>query len=334
MDNKLLPWHQSQWQRLHASKAQGRLPHALLLNGPEGLGKHVFATQFAQSLLCDSVLETGAACGECRACQLFQAGSHPDITLVSLLEDKKNISVDQIRGIGSYVALKSTYAGYKIVIVSPAEAMNVNAANSLLKTREEPSAGTVIMLVSSRPAKLPATIRSRCQMINFGRTDEAMALTWLKQRLENTTDAELALQLANGAPLKALELSASGQISQRQTLLEALISVSEGRVDPLKSVKPWLDSGLQTSLLWLHSWMVDMARLKTVGNPPFINNPDLQSQLISLTNQVSLAGLSAYIDKLEKALRDLEGNLNPTLVIEDLLISWQQTVRLSRVSVA
>jgi DNA polymerase-3 subunit delta' len=327
MSMSCFPWQQSQWQRLQAARQQGRLPHALLLTGPQGLGKAEFARLFAQSLLCDAPLQEGVPCGHCRYCQLFQAGSHPDIQYVTPPEGKKVISVDQIREIGRFVTLKSQYAGHKVVIIEPAEAMNINASNSLLKTLEEPSAETLLLLVTHQPAQLPATIRSRCQEVRFG-IDADAGRAWLAQQLPAGADLELLLALADAAPLKALQLAEEGLPEQRGALLEGVEQLSAGSLDPVALAAQCIKQGPEWSLDCLYSWTADMIRMKSAGaQPPHSANPDLQDRLHKLADQVSLTGLFLLQDRVREAQRALERNLNPTLALESLLIRWQRTFR-------
>ncbi|HSW52736.1 MAG TPA: hypothetical protein VLG93_05865, partial [Sulfuricaulis sp.] len=133
------PWHGALWSALARQFEQ--LPHALLLQGRPGLGKHDFAVQLAQALLCEQARD-GMACGQCHCCRLFAAGTHPDLAGVGLVEDAKSIAVDQIRALGDFLSLRPHTAARKVVIISPAEAMNINAANSLLKLLEEPPLGS------------------------------------------------------------------------------------------------------------------------------------------------------------------------------------------------
>ncbi|MBI5040490.1 MAG: DNA polymerase III subunit delta', partial [Gammaproteobacteria bacterium] len=152
------PWQDTEWAQLRARAAQRRLPHALLVTGPAGVGKCDFADAFARSLLCKHPAGDGSACGNCEACHLVRAGTHPDYLTVTFIEDKTQIGIDQIRELCRALALKSHAGGYKIAIVTPAERMTVEAANSLLKTLEEPTDNTLLMLVTEQPARLPATI--------------------------------------------------------------------------------------------------------------------------------------------------------------------------------
>jgi len=319
------PWQQNQWQRLQAARQQGRLPHALLLTGPQGLGKGEFARLFAQSLLCETPLEEGVPCGQCRYCRLFQAGNHPDIQFVTPPEGKKVITVDQIREVGRFATLKSQYAGYKVVIIEPAEAMNINASNSLLKTLEEPSAETLLLLVTHQPAQLPATIRSRCQEIRFG-IDADAGRAWLAQQLPAGADLGLLLALADGAPLKARQLAGEGLPEQRGALLEGVEKLSVRSLDPVALAAQCTKQGPEWSLDCLYSWTADMIRMKSAGGqPPYNANPDLQGRLLKLADQVSLTGLFLLQDRVREVQRALERNLNPTLSMESLLIHWQWT---------
>ncbi len=331
----LLPWQQSQWQRLQESRQQGRLPHALLLTGPQGLGKRQFAILFAQSLLCRANNADATPCGQCRYCQLFRVGSHPDISLISPLEGKKAIAVDQIRGLGQFMALKSQYAGYKLVLINPAEAMNINASNSLLKTLEEPSAETVLLLITHQPAQLPATIRSRCQEIRFGTSETAENRAWLSQQLPADTDIDLLLSLAGGAPFRAIQLTDEGLLEQRQTLFDGVGQLARLTLDPVSLATQLNKANSGWALLCLYFWVADMIRLTaTKQTSTQLNNPDLRQPLLKLANQVSLTSLFKLQDRIRQAQQEFERNLNPALVMESVLMEWQNTFRIRKRKIA
>ena len=150
----LLPWQHTRWQEMLARRANGRLPHALLLCGLRGVGKQHFAARFAQALLCEQPASDGQACQACRSCLLFRAGTHPDYWPVTPAEEGKSILIDQIRELNASLVFTSHAGGYKIAALWPADRMNSAAANALLKTLEEPSANTLLMLITSRPAFL------------------------------------------------------------------------------------------------------------------------------------------------------------------------------------
>ncbi len=322
MQKSALPWHTSQWQQLNERRRQGRFPHALLLSGPEGVGKSHFARQLAQSLLCDAPLASGEACGQCRACLLINAGNHPDLSLVAPLEGKKSIAVDQVRGIGHYLSLKSQYGRRRVVVLSPADSMNVNAANSLLKTLEEPGEGTVLILSTSRPAQLPATIRSRCQALRFGEVVQREALDWLGQQLDSEPSPATLLALANGAPLKALRMADKSLVTLRQELFSGLVRLATQDADPISLSGQWVKADTQSGLYWMYSWITDMVRLKASDSPPKIANEDMAQQLATLAARTSLKALLQQQERVVVALREVEQNLNLQLLMEDLLIEW------------
>ena len=233
------------------------------------------------------------------------------------------------------MALKSQYAGYKVVLVSPAEAMNINASNSLLKTLEEPSAETVLLLVTHQPAQLPATIRSRCQEIRFGIGDTADSRTWLAQQLPGNKDIDLLLSLAGGAPLRAVQLADEGLLEQRQTLFDGLDQLSAIKLDPVALASQTNKADSDWSLLCLYSWTADMIRLKATDHATAqLSNPDLSQRLLKLANQVSLTGLFKLQDRIRQAQQEFERNLNPALIMESVLMEWQNTFRVRKRKIA
>jgi DNA polymerase III delta' subunit len=203
------PWQESSLRALLARRE--RFPHALLLAGPAGIGKSVYAQALAQGLLCESPRD-GLACGACPACNWFSQGNHPDFRQVvpAAVEedeapepaegtretDKKSlvIKVGQVREVADFMSLSTHRAGFRVLVLRPAEAMQAAAANALLKTLEEPPPTTAIVLVSDRPTRLLPTIRSRCQKLTLGMPSREAALAWL--RAEGVEGAEEALALA------------------------------------------------------------------------------------------------------------------------------------------
>ena len=180
-----LPWHRPQWERIERGIQAGRVPHALLLHGAAGNGKARFAARLAATLLCRS---GEPPCGDCESCRFCAAGSHPDRLDVGVEKDRREIVVDQIRDLIHTVGLTARLGGRKVVTVDHAERMNRHAANTLLKTLEDPPGETVFLLVSSNHALLLATIRSRCQMIGFPVADRDTALEWLRGEMDERED--------------------------------------------------------------------------------------------------------------------------------------------------
>ena len=323
-DETLLPWQEEAWRMLQTARRQRRLPHGLLFHGPAGTGKDRFARLFCQSLLCHEPGAGGLPCGRCRACILLRAGNHPDLRILAPLPEKKQIAVDQVREVGDFLALKSQYGQAQCVHITPAEALNENAANSLLKTLEEPSADAYLILVSQRPAALPATIRSRCQKLLFPLPDRARALSWLQGQLDPAADAANLLDIAAGAPLTALSLADGEVTARRAEMLGDLEQLLAGQADAVTIAAKWLKLDAKASLYWLYGWTVDMVRLRLGGDAPTLANPDLQRRLAVIACLLDGKRLFRQLDKVSEALRLLERQLNEQLLLEDVLLSWQQ----------
>ncbi len=319
--DSLEPWQQSQWTHLVERARQGQLPHALLLTGANGLGKEAFARRLAQGLLCEAPAVDGSACGQCRSCTLFAAGSHPDYRELAPAEAGKAIAVDQVRDSIAYLGLKSQYGGMRVVLITPAERMNVNAANSLLKTLEEPVAHTLLMLETSQPALLFPTIRSRCQGVQFPVPEPELARRWLEQRLAPGSDAAKLLGMASGAPLAALRMSEGDQLTRRDALFATLEALRAGQSDPIGVAEEWSQGDVGESLRWLYGWLADMVRLRSAPEAR-VASPDLGQRLQQLADGVDLQQLFAFLDRLQEALRLLRGQANQQMLLEDLLIGW------------
>jgi DNA polymerase-3 subunit delta' len=343
-----LPWHHAQWSRICARVAAGRLPHALLLVGPRGMGKAAFAWRLARAVLCERSNADGEACGACSSCVLALAGNHPDLRLaepemeVALRDwpslpavpmadpDRKTdeprktrvISVGQIRSLTSYMVETSQYGRGKVALIHPADAMNINAANALLKTLEEPPGGNLLLLVTDRPSGLPPTVRSRCQPIPFAVPDTATSLTWLAERCVALGD--LVLALAGGAPMRALELAQTGALEVRRGLFEAWRRLAGGAGEVSAVAKAWVDRGLRTAFYWLQGWIADMIRLRLAPGRTDITNTDLCEALHTLAAGLNLQFLYARLDHALAAYRLASTQVNPQLLAEDVLVPWSQ----------
>ncbi len=315
-------WHQQQWRQLQLRRGQQQLPHALLLTGEAGIGKAEFAVQFARSLLCEQPDAQGHACQQCAACQRFNAGSHPDLLRVEPEEAGKPIKVDQIRQLIGETALASHYGGYRVLIMDPADAMNSNAANSFLKTLEEPPADSVLLLVSALPSRLPATIRSRCQFLRFSAPAPEVVKDWLVEQDPSAGTEELraALQLSGGAPLLARQYLSQDWIEQRHTLLQALVEIAQGVTKPGAVASQVLKLDRRLPIHWLYHWIADLIRL--INNNNTLKNKDLERDLQNISRQLDLKQLHLLLDKVQQADRLVDTSLNQQLLWEDLLIDW------------
>jgi len=243
-EDPLPAWCRPAWSLLAARAANGTLPHALLLSGPAGLGKRALAEMFVRARLCETSRD-GRACGACRACKLLAAGTHPDRVLVTLEPNpktgvmRKEIVVDQIRDLSARLAMASQLDGWQVAVIDPAQTMNVAAQNALLKTLEEPTDASLIVLVADQPWRLSATIRSRCQRIDIAVPQADEALAWLAAR--GIESAEALLAAAGGNPGQAWLLAERGGMQRRQEVARDLLALAAGRGDARAMGKAWAD---------------------------------------------------------------------------------------------
>lgn len=313
------PWQTAQWQALDARRRAGRLAHGLLLHGPEGTGKNDFAERFAQSLLCSASSASGEPCGSCQACMLIAAGTHPDLQRLRPEEDSKMIRVDQVRGLSARLSAKSQFGGFRVAIITPAERMNAAAANSLLKTLEEPGPDTVLLLVSAQPASLPATVRSRCQQLAFPVPEAEIAHSWVAARCRDE-DPTALLALANHAPLAALRLAEEGGLAQREELFTDLLALLRKGEDPVRLAGKWQSLELRRSLDWLSGWICDLIRLQAAARPPQLGSVDRADELGAIARQVPPQALFAELDRLGEARRLMHTAVSPQAILESVLI--------------
>jgi DNA polymerase-3 subunit delta' len=332
-------WQNDIWRQLMSTKAT--LPSALLLQGRGGVGKFHFAYTLAQALLCESPLDSGEPCDLCGACNWFKIGGHPDFRLLEpealsaaadstsetaeqgKATDKKAsqyITVAQIRELANFVNLTTHRNGMRIILVHPAEAMNVHAANALLKTLEEPPPGTLFILVSHQPQRLLPTVRSRCQKINAPLPGRTEALQWLREQA--VIDADACLAQSGCAPLAALRLSAEDYQFKRGQILEQL--GAPDRFDPVALAEQGDKMELAWILKWMQQWIYDLASIGMAGEARY--QPKSSAEMIRLAKSVNLIELFRFQQELLMAQRALNHPLNNRLVLEQLFFSYLQLV--------
>ncbi|HLR17822.1 MAG TPA: DNA polymerase III subunit delta' [Alcanivoracaceae bacterium] len=218
------PWLRASLQQLQQAKEQNRLPHAMLLTGHEGVGKHLLATTFMHWLHCQQP-KGMEACEQCENCQLLKAGSFPDHVLIEPEEAGKNIRINQIRSLVDFTHHTAQQGGYRTVLITPADSMNASAQNALLKTLEEPGERTFILLVTHHINQMLATIISRCQQIQVAKPSMDEGITWLKHSDIEENEAKGLLIAAGGAPLKAIALADTDWFLNRQDIFHEIANI-------------------------------------------------------------------------------------------------------------
>ena len=319
--NAPLPWHQAQWEAVLGAHAGRRLHHALLAAGPPRVGKAAFLAALAGYLLCESPRD-GQPCGHCRGCRQHAAGTHPDCMVLSpdhlsrpvlgtypgqrcqYDNSRKKaatvINVEQVRELGERLHASAHYGGYKLAVLLPADALNTAAANALLKLLEEPPDNTLFLLLSQRLAQLPATVRSRCQVLRFHTPTPAQA----RAALGADEHAALALELAGGAPLRAKDLLAQDIGAVWQAVGTGLAALLGGDTDPLQLARDWLKLPQDALDVALYGWLRRALR-RAAGLPE--------------GEPVPPARLHAFWRELEDFLRLREHPLVKELALQRLL---------------
>jgi len=312
-----LPWHGQAVARIAAAVADQRLPHALLVHGPAGVGKDIFAWTLAAALQCRQRAEDFAPCSHCAECALSFAGSHPDLHVVRRPDDRKTISVDQVRDLSEELAMTSMRRGYRVAIVTPAHLMTQNAQNALLKTLEEPAPRTLLLLVTSRPSGLLATLRSRCQRIEIARPTASEARAWLNGRLAAEPPPGL-LELAGGSPLRAIALADRYAPLEAQ-MIDALGALLARRAEVTVVANDLLGEGLPVRLDWLEHWLGDVIRSRTPGIATQLTLPG-GALLQRAAATVNITAVFNLVDRIREARRLLDSSASPALLVESLLV--------------
>ena len=318
------PWLDSVWQRLLTTRA--RPAQALLLAGPRGVGKGALALAWAQALLCEAPRPGGASCGSCAACHWFETGVHPDFRLVSLQEKAGKegetrmataIEVDQAREAVDFVQLSTYRAGFRVVLVNPADSLNLAAANALLKVLEEPPLNTVFVLVSDQPRRLLPTIRSRCTRVDIGLPPLDQAAQWLAG--QGVDDAMNLLALSGGTPLDAQRWADGGELDERRAVLESL--ARPDRLDPVTLGERWKAISPQAWHNLAYKWLGDLLAVRLRGSVQF--NRDFAEVLARLGSKADLAQLMALARTQANEGRILAHPLNRALQLEAWLIQYR-----------
>ena len=323
-------WQAPSWERW--SRVARNLPHAVLVHGGDGWGELEFAQALARSLLCEDRRPDGGACGRCGACGWFAQGNHPDFRLVvpeSMAAQQEEegaepgkkksdqIRIEQVRDLGDFLAVGTHRAGARVILIYPAEAMNANTQNALLKNLEEPPPGTVFLLVTAQPERLLPTVRSRCLKFPMSPPEPRVALRWLKE--QGVEHPEAALAAFGGAPLAALEGAHSER--ERLTFIEGLrrpgfdpIALAES----VQRVPPWDLVG------WLQRWAFDLLLARASGQVRY--HVGHEEAIAEISQRCEPTSVAAYLRRLAQARALARHPLNPKLFVEDLLLQYQRLV--------
>ncbi|MES3020406.1 MAG: DNA polymerase III subunit delta' [Pseudomonadota bacterium] len=340
MANSIYPWQGAAWQQLQLLRE--RMPHAILFHGTAGSGKSDFIESFAQSLLCENVQADGHACGACISCGWFSQHNHPDYRRVrpEALEDEppaegeegaeaetgkkskstkapsREIKIEQIRNLADFMNISTHRQGLRVVVLYPAEALNVHASNALLKTLEEPPPGTVFLVATNSIDRLLPTILSRCRKFALPMPDHGAALLWLKE--QGVADADSWLREQGGAPLAALAQAESGSREDMEAFLQVL---ARPNVDnALKAAEKLMKAPLASLVSWQQRWLYDVLSYKLSGKIRYY--PRYQSELAALAAKVHTAKLIRAIKSANDRRAIADHPLSPKLFVEELLLDY------------
>lgn len=317
-----------------ALSASSSLAHALLVRGPKGIGKQAFGLALAQALLCEKPGAGGSACGTCNSCGWFANGTHPDFRMLvppvdaepgaepedapaKSKETKSSpwISIEQVRELHDFINVSSHRGGRKVIVVSPAEALNMAAANALLKNLEEPPAQTHFILISHRPHRLMRTIISRCRQLSLPVPPRTDVIAWLAE--QGIKEPEVVLAQASGAPLLALEMVEGDGLAGRPEFLRTLASTD---LDPLAAAEAFRDLPLEQFINWLQKWTCDIVEQRMLGRVRY--NPDFSREIAQIAKRVDpLAALRLH-RKLVREQRNIHHPLNARLYMESVFFAY------------
>jgi DNA polymerase-3 subunit delta' len=329
---ELYPWNAEAWRSLY--ELRSHLPNALLLKGAAGIGKMDMALNFAQSLLCTAPTAEGLPCCQCDSCHWFDQGTHPDFRLVqpdalneseescekeSGKKPSREISVDQIRALAGFANLSAHQGGYRIVLIHPAESMNNNSANAVLKTLEEPTDKLLFILVTHKPQQLLPTILSRCLSFTVSTPSVELGTEWLKQ--QGVANPEKALAQAGFAPLQALLLAEEGEGTEERNLLLSAIQ-RPAQMDALLLAEKLQRSAPGQVIHCLQQWCYDLASAKLTGQVRYF--PEQMEVIKKLAANISSMRLLGYQSELQIAKREAFHPLNQKLQFESILLSYRQ----------
>ncbi len=316
-NSQVYPWQQQVWKTL-----TGRFPnvgHGLLFYGKKGCGKHAFAQYFLTWLLCLNKQPEGA-CGECSSCLWIKSDTHPNYVYLSTDDDNKKanakIRIDKIRDLLPFV--QQTVDGWRVIVIDPAEALNIASSNALLKTLEEPGDRVMIILLAEHFLKLPATIRSRLQHFALDRIEPDQAQQYLHAHLPDLPNdqAKLLLNLSNQMPLLAIERHNAAWLARRHEFAQDWQKLVAEKNMPLFYATKWNKELNFADFIHMFEYL--LADLMALKLNHVTNNSDID--LRPLAEYYALESLFNLYDELQQAKRKLQQNVQSNLLMDDLFI--------------
>lgn len=331
-----LPWHRERWQQAVALFKSGSAGHAYMFSGEADTGKRHFARMLAEYLLCRQP-SADAACAKCAVCLLNAAGNNPDMLSIVPEEGSKQIKVDQIREIRQFLETRSHGFGKRIIILDTAESLGISSANALLKGLEEPPQDVLFLLISDRPKAVLATISSRTQVFRLPRPERSDVLAWLLSCgvAQSPADLEMIIDLAQGRPFVARAILESGTASQLQEIGNTLLTLAQGRDDPVAIASRYSKSQCAEFLGMMLYWLSELSKHQLTGSATLLKGQTLRAAALLLrpacTNNKPLGGaqtqaLLRLYSTVAAAQGQMIGSSNPNtqLMLEDLLLEMRR----------
>ncbi|MEQ1559219.1 MAG: DNA polymerase III subunit delta' [Methyloglobulus sp.] len=319
----LAPWQHNDWLSLCRYIKQQRIPQALLISGTSGIGKQTLAQQFTNALLCENRQEDGFSCGHCHSCLLINARTHPDLIRIQPDEEKKTISIKQIRNMVTDTYLKPQFKTHRVIIINPADVMTTSAVNAFLKCLEEPTERTVFILITDKPNHLPATIISRCQKLMVNLPEKPILTAWLKEQGIDSNQ-EILIDLITNSILKMPQLAnQQSLLKQRTDFFNDWISIAHHKNHPAIIAEKWHKMSEIDLINWLMSWQSDLIKFSFNVNSKHICNKDFSKTLQELSQQLDLKGLYGLYERLLTRRQQLGTQLNFQIMLEDIFAQWQ-----------
>ncbi len=315
--------HHKQIETLRQSLKQGRLHHAYLFVGPEGVGKKTLAVALAQALHCERVKED--FCGQCGNCIAIQKSNHPDVRFVEPLAGKKEISIQQVRDIEKELAFHSFSGGKKIAVIDSATLMNWSAQNALLKTLEEPPHNSLLILIAAQCGGLLPTVRSRCLRVSFASLlKQAVAGFLMSQKGKTEAEAQFLAALSHGSLGAVQNIEAEGLLDKRAAWIATLLSLTPRNYRAALEAAEVLARSREDALgflQWTGSWYRDvLVHAVSQGGSNEVVNIDIVPQIQQLSTQATVDSLLTLLAKTTAASGRIQRNVNRRMVIEELFL--------------